>query len=458
MDDFSKLSRRRLLQLGGSALAAAGMAELASVPGALAAAANELQYMYWGSTGEQKAITAMMKAFQEKFKSDPIRPIYTPSDFDTKLNVLIASGQEPDLSYLNTPMAYRIAQQGLLVNMADYLDKYPALKNRLPQTFYWWDEEHTFGTQSANEVIVMWNNKKAFKEAGIDVPPVEAGKAWNWDQFVEAATRLTVDQKGKRPDQDGFDPKHVRRFGCLAPTWSGHWYGLLLSMGVDFLDESGTKTMINSGEAIKMFESIMDLMYKHRVAPSPTQLGNNSPGLSVQLSSDRVAMSIDGQWALLDIAQSGADYGIGVLPSFGTPMTTTMGGPTAIFSSTKHLEAALELYMFQSDPSETSLFADGLWMPLEMKYYTDPDAIASWTDNAAHPPEYKTAVIDYTLNNSQAYFYQKTKNIENIDPLLGPAVEQMQGGEHKPADVLNALAAKLNDGLIMGRYPTPKLS
>ncbi|MEJ2459194.1 MAG: hypothetical protein P8Y58_14055, partial [Novosphingobium sp.] len=49
-------------------------------------------------------------------------------------------------------------------------------------------------------------------------------------------------------------------------------------------------------------------------------------------------------------------------------------------------------------------------------------------------------------------------NIENIDPLLGPAVEQMQSGEHKPADVLNALAAKLNDGLIQGRYPTPKLS
>ena len=70
----------------------------------------------------------------------------------------------------------------------------------------------------------------------------------------------------------------------------------------------------------------------------------------------------------------------------------------------------------------------------------------------------QTAVIDYTLNNSKAYFYQKTKNIEAIDPLLTPAIEQIWTQKGTPAAVLNALAAKLNDGILQGRYPTPKLS
>lgn len=457
MTTSMRMSRRNALRLGGAAALSTVFTDFMAA-GVNAAEAAELQYMFWGSTGEQKAINAMLDSFSKEREGVSIRPMYTPADFDTKLNALIASNRQPDLTYINTPMAYRLAQQGHFVNIADYFDKYPELKQRLPESFYWWDEEHTLGTQGANETMLLWHNKAAFKDAGIDLPPVEASKAWNWDQFVEAATRLTVDQNGKRPDEEGFDVKRVKRFGVLAPSWPGTWYGLLLSTGADFLDESGTKTMINSSEAIKMFEDIVALRYEHRVAPTPAQLGNNAPGLTVQLQSDRVAMAIDGQWALLDIAQSKTDYGIGVLPSYGTPMTTTMGGPTAIFNSTKALETALELYLYQSDPTKSDLFSTGLWMPLEKKYYTDPEFIKVWTDNPAHPPEYKTAVIDYTLNNSKAYFYQKTKNIEAIDPLLVPAIEQIWTQKDTPANVLNALAAKLNDGILKGRYPTPQLS
>ena len=453
----TRMSRRNALRLGGAAALSTVFADLMAT-GVSAQEAAELQYMFWGSTGEQKAINAMLDSFAKEHEGLSIRPMYTPADFDTKLNALIASNRQPDLTYINTPMAYRLAQQGHFVNIAEYFDKYPALKDRLPETFYWWDEEHTLGTQSANEVMLLWHNKAAFKDAGVELPPTEAAKAWNWDQFVEAATRLTVDQNGKRPDEEGFDTKRVRRFGVLPPSWAGTWYGLLLSTGADFLDESGTKTMINSGEAIKMFEDIVALRYEHRVAPTPAQLGNNAPGLTVQLQSDRAAMAIDGQWALLDIAQSKTDYGIGVLPSYGTPMTTSMGGPTAVFKTTEALEAALELYIYQSDPTKVDLFSTGLWMPLESKYYTDPEAIKLWTDNPAHPPEYKTAVIDYTLNNSRAYFYQKTKNIEAVAPLLEPAIEQIWTQKDTPANVLNALAAKLNDGVLQGRYPTPQLT
>jgi multiple sugar transport system substrate-binding protein len=462
MTGTGSLSRRSVLRLGGAAALSATVGGLSAGCGGSSAtkkdAGGPMQYMFWGSTGEQKAITAMLQGFEKKQGGGTIQPLFTPGDFDTKLNALIASNRAPDVTYLSTPMAYRIAQEGKLVNIAQYFDKYPQLRQRLPETFYWWDEEHTLGTQSANEVMLLWHNKKAFREAGAELPPTEAGKAWSWDQFVAAATKLTVDQSGKRPDQSGFNAKKVKRFGTLAPTGSLSWYGLLLSAGVDFLDEAGTKTMINSGEAIKIFQNIMDLMYVHRVAPTPTQLGNNAPGLSVQLTSDRVAMAIDGQWALLDIAQTKTDYGIGVLPSYGTPMSVSVGGPTAIFTSTKHLERALELYLYEADPTASSLFTSGLWMPLEKKYYTDPAAIDLWTKNKAHPAEYKTAVIDYTLNHSKAYFYQKTKNIEAVDKLLVPAVEQMQTGKNPPAKVLNALAAKLNNGVLKGRFPTPSLS
>ncbi len=108
-------------------------------------------------------------------------------------------------------------------------------------------------------------------------------------------------------------------------------------------------------------------------------------------------MVIDGQWTLLDMAQSDVDFGIGVLPKYEVPKTTQLGGASVVFSTTKYTEEAVELYMFHNDPANVELYKNGLWMPMEKKYYTDQEAIDSWTKNDVHPPEYRTAVVDYTL-------------------------------------------------------------
>ncbi|MFT3888767.1 MAG: extracellular solute-binding protein [Arachnia sp.] len=465
-----RLTRRDVLRLGGTAAVTASFGGLLTAcgsgnnpgpgvsPGTAGTGAGsqpgDLSYMFWGSTAEQKAIETMLKSFEAAKAGRKIKPLYTPADYDTKLNALVASNKTPDLAYVQPAMGYRLGEQGKAVNIADYFDKYPELGKRLPGSYYYWDEGKCFGTQGANETIILFTNKKAFQEAGIDTPPVSADTAWTWDQFVEAAYKLTIDQNGKHPDEDGFDPKRVKRFGTLANMWSGGWYGLLLSAGIDIVDESGKKTMIDSAAGIQVFQNLVDLMYKHRVAPSPTQLGNNAPSLSVQMASDRLGMAIDGQWALLDVSTAGFDFGVGVLPKYQEPKTITMGGATLIFNSTKYVEEALELYVFQSDPTQVDLFSSGLWMPLEEDYYTDPEQIKKWADNAAHPAEYKTAVIDYTLNNSHAYFAQKLRNIDKIDRAISASMERLQTGKDPVQTVIGDLAKQLNGGLLEGVYPS----
>jgi multiple sugar transport system substrate-binding protein len=355
---------------------------------------------------------------------------------------------------MNSPLGYRLAEQGKLVNLFPYFDKYPDLAQRLPGTYFWWDHDKTYGTQSANETIQLFYSKPAFADAGVEAPPAEAAKAWSWDTFVSNAYKLTLDQKGKHPDEDGFDPKQIRQFGTSISLWAAPLQAFLLSRGVDFADETGTKTLLDSPQAIAAIQDLVDLIYKHRVAPSPTQLGNNAPSTTVQLKTRRIAMVVDGQWTLLDLAQGNLEFGIGVLPSHGTPMTVTLGGATAIFSSTKHEQEAVEFYLFHDNPTKVDLFSNGLWMPLEKKYYTDQASIDLWTKNDVHPAEYRTAVVDYALNNSKAYFYQKLKNMDAIDKVLTPALQVVQQGKVPVADVLKPLAQKLNGGLLTGQYPT----
>ncbi|CAM3629643.1 extracellular solute-binding protein [Occultella aeris] len=449
------LNRRDVLRLGG--VAALGTA----VGGSLVACSSggpKMQYMFWGSTAEQEAVEGMLSSFQGTLPEDAdltVEPLYTPDDYDTKLNALIASNRMPDIAYINNPMAYRLAEQDRLLDLGPYFDDYPGIGERLPEAYNYWSETQTFGTPAALEIMCLFTNKKAFSEAGIELPPVTADGAWTWDAFVDAAYRLTVDQNGRRPDEDGFDTTQVARFGTLANMWSAAWYGLLLSNGVDVVDESGTTTQLNSPEAVEVLQNLVDLMHVHRVAPSPTQLGNNAPSTPSQLASDRLGMAIDGQWALLDISGADFEYGIGVLPSYGTPSTASMGGAIGISAETEHLDEALELYTYQSDPSVVSLFSSGLWMPVEEKYYTDDELVKVWIDNDAHPEEYRTAVVDYTVSSSKRYFAERMKNFEEIDKVIVPAMERIQTGEEDVQTVMDEVAGQLNDGMLQGFYPNP---
>ena len=457
-------TRRDLLRLGGGLAAVGATAGLAACGGkgltddssdtgnSESGAAN-MQFMYWGSTYEQKAVNKMLASYKEDHPEDTVKPLFTPSDYDTKMNALVASNRAPDVAYMNAGPGYRLADQGKLVNLYDYFDKYPALADRLEGSYFWWDQGKTYGTQSANETMQLFYSKPAFADAGVDLPPAAADQAWSWDTFVANAYELTLDQSGKTPDQDGFDPKKIRQFGASINWWEGTWYPLLLSNGTDFANEDGSKSLLDSPEAIQVFQNLTDLMYKHRVAPTPTQLGNNAPSTTVQLKTRRIAMVFDGQWTLLDLSQGNLDFGIGVLPKLQTPMTASMGGATAIFSSTDHPEDAVEFYLYHNDPTKVDLFSSGLWMPLEKKYYTDQADIDLWTKNDVHPPEYRTAVIDYTLNNSKVLYTQKLKNIDKITPTVTAALQVIQSGKQPAADVLKPLAAKLNDGMLQGTYP-----
>lgn len=65
---------------------------------------------------------------------------------------------------------------------------------------------------------------------------------------------------------------------------------------------------------------------------------------NLQLQTHPIAMEIGGQWEMLDIAQTpGLSYGVGVPPRYHKPYTTSLGGATVIFKSTKHLQESLEL-------------------------------------------------------------------------------------------------------------------
>jgi multiple sugar transport system substrate-binding protein len=451
------LSRRGFLGMSGMA-AAAGLVGCGGESVGGSGSSAQLQFMMWGSTFEKAAIQTMMDGFEKAHKGTSVKIIYVPGDYETKVNTLVASNTMPDVAYMTAPTAYRLAGQGKIKNIYPYIKKYPVLADRSPENFFWYGDKKVAGTPGASEITLLWYNRDMIKDPSLK-PPAAADQAWSWDQMVQAATQLTFDQNGKHPTESGFDPKNIKQFGISAPlTTQWTWYPLMRSNGADVADETGMKYTMNSPESVKVFQDLQDLVYKHHVSPSPAQLGGangaNAPSTTVLLQTKRVAMVIDGQWTLLDLGQSNLNYGVGVLPSYQQPMTQQAGSCRILSSGTKHLNDAVDLYVWSVDGSHSDLFAKGLWMPVQTKYYSSEAAVKSWTDNKVHPPEFRTAAVDYRVNNSVRDWTQLYKNAVNLTEVITPAIEEISTGKTPAKQVLDALEAKVQP-LLQGKYTIP---
>ncbi|MCJ8007438.1 ABC transporter substrate-binding protein [Lederbergia wuyishanensis] len=409
-----------------------------------------LKFMYWGSVFEKQAVEKMVKSFEEKNPNIKIDAQHVPNDYGTKINTLMASGDLPDVAYLGEGLALKWAEEGKVMDVTQYMLEYDELKNRIPETFYYFDKGKTIGTNTAGEIMSLFYNKDLFAEQGVDLPPADAQNAWDWASFVETAQKLTLDNQGRNALSPDFDAKNIAQYGISFPTWWAGWYPFLLSNGGAITNEDGTKYTLNSPEAVEVFQNLQDLMYKYHVAPTPTQK-ENMPATSVLLQTKKVAMVIDGHWNILDFGESKLNYGIGVLPKYKEAKSVIFGAPTVIFADTKHPDEAMKFYLFHNNPEEVDLFAKGLWMPLEEKYYTEQEYIDSWTNNEVHPPEFKEAVVDYTMNNIEPGPSYSLKNFVEIDPAIGAGLDPIWLGKKSAKDALDELEKSVQP-LLQGLY------
>lgn len=111
----------------------------------------------------------------------------------------------------------------------------------------------------------------------------------------------------------------------------------------------------------------------------------------------------------------------------------------------------MELLIQMGDPAKVPLYANGLWMPLQKKYYTDEKALASWVDNEAHPANYRTAVIAPTLDDPVPYPSYKIKNFTLISNTLNNGLSSLFTKQIPVAPTVQKLAAQVNRQL-QGAY------
>lgn len=448
----TRMSRRALLGGAGAGLAALGAAGLTGCSNFVSAAPGpkDFVFTFWGSPVEKEVVSKLINSY---CRTNGLigRPEHVPGDYNTKINTLIASKTPPDSGYLGGGTAMQFAESGLIENVVGL----PGFDTILPQAVHYYEPGKAI-TNSCLEATALWYNAKSTKKAGVK-PPQKPSDAWSWDELVHNAMLLTSDDEGRHPDESGFEARTVQQYGLNPPTALLALQGLMFSNGVDLFPDGGRRCNIDHPKAVEVIKAVADLIFEHRVAPTPAQAATFGSNSGLLLESGRVAMLIDGQWSLLDFAAADLDYDVGVLPGFGGDYVTMVtSGASVVFTGTSHNRVATELVLQKmADPRVVSLYRNGLWMPMQEQFYATEDGIAAWLNPKVHPPGYRTAVLEPTFSASKSEPVYKIRNSDVINARLNSAVAAMFT---KPIDIraaCRATADKINP-MMRGAYPDVK--
>jgi multiple sugar transport system substrate-binding protein len=414
-----------------------------------------LKFTYWGSPVERRAVENALANFEKNNPGIKVDAQHIPTDYLAKITAMVAGDIAPDVVYLSDTVATEWGEEGKLANVLEFLKTDPELKKEdfLDDIWYKWSSDAAVGTNTALETFAIFYNKDMFTAAGVELPPARVEQAWTWDKFVDIAKKLTLDNTGKHPGDPGFNPENIVQYGIQWGTGIGDIMTMVYSNGGRFLKPDGSALALTAPEAYEAIQKVADLMNVHHVAPTPVA-AKNIPEISTALMTKRVAMVMTGQWSLLDLAaNTNLNFDIGVLPKLKEYKTVLIGSPTAIFASTKHPQESWKLFKWLANPeSSLELQAGGLWMPLLKKWYTDESLIARWaTGNRAHPPSYRTAVMDSAINHGMAAPVYNVRNYGKISNIITPALDPVWLGEKTAQQALKEVEGQVNS-LVVGFY------
>jgi multiple sugar transport system substrate-binding protein len=401
----------------------------------------KITYSFWGTPEEAKTVQAVADKFNAEQGKIEVTVMDIPHDtYVEKLNTMAAGQELPDCGIMSEAGTLQFAEQGLL---ADISSMYEGAKSAPLESLAFKSDGKTVAYSAANEVLILYYNKKMFDEAKVEYPPASADNAWTWDQFVAAAKKLTKDKNGKTPNDAGFDAKNIVQYGCMVENLTWQLEVWALSNGGGFYSEDGSKVTINDPATVEAIQKVADLNLKDHVAPLSTGLTDD--GVQRSLIAGTVAMTTNGTWNVgtsLNTArdEDGLDYGVAVLPYMKNKVTITTGGPNVVFAQSEHQAEAMEwLKWYAQEDNNWDLISSGIWMPTLEEWYTDEALTKKWVENPNFPPyeEYKTAVVDYARDYSKATSWYYVSNTNDFNDLLGSALGNVWTGSQTAKEAID---------------------
>jgi sn-glycerol 3-phosphate transport system substrate-binding protein len=324
---------------------------IAAVPPVAAQAPVEVSFYFPVAVGGPitKIIDGYAAEFEKENPGIKIKPIYsgTYQDTITKALTAVKGGEPPVTSILLSTDMYTLIDEDAIVPFDDYIktaDDQTWLKSFYPafmensQT-----GGKTWGIPFQRSTIVLYYNKEAFKEAGLDPNKAPA----NWNEMAEFAQKLT------KRDASG----RVTQWGVQIPS-SGFPYwlfqGLAIEAGANLMNATGTEAYYDKPEVIAALQYWVDLVKKYKVHPEGIVEWGTTPK---DFFEKKVAMVWTTTGNLTNVRNNAKfDFGVAMLPAGKQRGSPTGGGNFYLFkkSTPAQREAAFKFVRWITTPQRAA--------------------------------------------------------------------------------------------------------
>lgn len=423
-------STKRMLAMGLTSLAIATAAQ----------AQTELTMFYPVAVGGPltDVVDGMISEFEQQHPDIKVNAIYSGNYNDTRVKALAAlnSGQPAQLSVLFSIDVHELMGMDAIVPFdaavetdeeREWLQSfYPALmENGVVDDQVW-------GIPFQRSTIVMYYNKDAFRDAGLD--PEQPPKSW--DELAEMGQKLV------KKSRNG----EVERWGAMIPsTGYPYWMFGALAMQNDevLMNSEGNETYFNNPGVVEALTYWQDLSGKYAVMPQGIIDWGTLRQNFLEQKTAIMWHSTGNLTAVKDNAEF--DFGVAMLPANKRLGSPTGGGNFYLFKNASDAErrAALELVRFMTAPEQAAHWsiATGYMGVSPASYETD--ALKQYVLD--FPP---AAVARDQLDYATAEL--STHESGRVRKLLDDAIQSVLSGQQNAQEALDS--AQNQARRILSRY------
>jgi multiple sugar transport system substrate-binding protein len=318
-----------------------------------AAAPGKVRFSYTPGVAFDKVYQGLASQFQQQHSGTQVTAEGTWDWDNNKFIVQAAGGNAADVVWSDETYDTQLFTAGVTSALDSYLATDAQYKTsdyfESPMAGYRYQGKQ-IGLAMLCGPYVLWYNKALFDQAGQKYPT----PSWTWDDFLTAATALT---------KPSSDPSTFGQYGFETRNHQNVWVPWIFGEGGQIFSDDGTKSLMDSPEAIAGIQYWLDLVYKHKVAPTPKMLSANKLGTNAFGMTGKVGMVYNGIyfWNGYKKNQS-LDFDITFIPH--GPKSNSTNLPTdglVMWKGTRAPDLAWEFMKFLvSQPAEEQYVTGGV--------------------------------------------------------------------------------------------------
>ncbi|MFB4291997.1 sugar ABC transporter substrate-binding protein [Nonomuraea sp. ATR24] len=316
-----------------------------------------LTYRLWDE--QQKAgYEKVMAAFEKANPTIDVQIELLPYDqYWTKLTADAVAGSAPDVFWMTPTQFPEYVTKGVLAEVKVDASKYhPTVVGSFTY------EGKLYGVPKDWGTVGLLYNKDLFKKAGVEMPDKLTWSPDGGGTLLEVARKLTVDEAGKHPGEDGFDPGKVKTYGF--GSWNHYqtqWMNWVNSNGGKLLEKPFGKYTFNDEASVQALQWGVDLVNKHHVSPPASQTNPPTGKITDMFTAGEVAM-FPANNALLPFVAPGAGFemGVALMPEGPQGRSVNLNGLSeAVYAKSEHPKEAMKLAAYLGTEEPQKLMADG---------------------------------------------------------------------------------------------------